>query len=149
MSEIFIGELGLPTPDVFLGVGSGSHGELTARVLMGVERTLIDTRPDLVVVAGEVNSTLAAALAAVKLDIPVAHIEAGLRSFDTAMPEEHNRKLTDSISALLLAHSPDAFDNLRAEGIDASRVHLVGNTMIDSVFQVPASCSLRASLGGV
>jgi len=134
MSEIFIGELGLPAPDIFLGVGSGSHAEQTARVLTGVERVLLDTGPDLVVVAGDVNSTLAAALAAVKLDIPVAHLEAGLRSFDSRMPEEHNRKLTDHVSSLLLAHSPDALDNLHNEGIADTRVHLVGNTMIDSVF---------------
>ena len=135
MSDVFISQLGLPEPDVFLGVGSGSHGDQTARVLVGMERVLMETGPDLVVVAGDVNSTLAAALAAVKLNIPVAHLEAGLRSFDEAMPEEHNRKLTDHMSSLLLAHSGSAIDNLRTEGIDPERVHLIGNTMIDTVFE--------------
>jgi UDP-N-acetylglucosamine 2-epimerase (non-hydrolysing) len=135
MSRVFIGELALPEPDAFLGVGSGSHGEQTARALVGVESVIVDARPDLVVVAGDVNSTLAAALAAVKLRVPVAHIESGLRSFDESMPEEHNRRLTDHVCEVLLAHSPDALENLAREGIDSSRVHLVGNTMIDSVFQ--------------
>lgn len=133
MSEVFLSELGLPAPDIFLGVGSGSHGEQTARALVGVERVLLEERPRLVVVAGDVNSTLAAALAAVKLDIPVAHLEAGLRSFDRRMPEEHNRLLTDHISSILLVHSASALDNLEHEGIDLTLAHLVGNTMIDSV----------------
>jgi UDP-N-acetylglucosamine 2-epimerase (non-hydrolysing) len=134
MSEVFLGELGLTTPDVFLGVGSGSHAEQTARTLVGVEQVLVEERPALVVVPGDVNSTLAAALAAVKLQIPVAHLEAGLRSFDPDMPEEHNRKLTDHVSSLLLTHSPGAVENLEREGIDPKTVHLVGNTMIDSLF---------------
>jgi UDP-N-acetylglucosamine 2-epimerase (non-hydrolysing) len=133
MSEVFIEELDLPAPDVHLEVGSGGHAEQTARALTGVARTLVRERPDLVVVAGDVNSTLAAALAGAKLAIPVAHIEAGLRSFDPAMPEEHNRRLTDHVSAILLAHSASAVDNLAREGIDPGCVHLVGNTMIDSV----------------
>jgi UDP-N-acetylglucosamine 2-epimerase (non-hydrolysing) len=136
MSDVFISELGLPQPDVFLGVGSGSHAEQTARALEGVARVLGERRPDLVVVSGDVNSTLAAALAAVKLGIPVAHIESGLRSFDSAMPEEHNRRLTDHLSTILLAHSSSALENLSAEGIDAGTVHLVGNTMIDSLLEV-------------
>ena len=123
----------MPEPDVFLGVGSGRHGEQTARTLMAVEEVLVDAPPDLLVVAGDVNSTLAAALAAVKLHIPVAHIESGLRSFDERMPEEHNRKLTDHLSSVLLAHSASALENLEREGIAADRVHLVGNTMIDSL----------------
>ncbi len=134
MSEVFLDELGLPEPDVFLGVGSGSHGEQTARALMGIETVLTERRPDLVVVPGDVNSTLAGALAAAKLQIPVAHLEAGLRSFDPAMPEEHNRKVTDHLSDLLLTHSESADENLAREGIDADRVHRVGNTMIDSLF---------------
>ena len=134
MSQVFFDELGMPEPDEFLGVGSGSHGEQTARTLVAVEKLLLDEPTDLVVVAGDVNSTLAAALAAVKLHIPVAHLEAGLRSFDEAMPEEHNRKLTDHLSHVLLAHSASALENLDREGIDPQRVHLVGNTMIDSVF---------------
>ena len=133
MSSVFFGELGMPEPDVFLGVGSGTHGEQTARALMGIEGAIVDEQPDLVVVAGDVNSTLAGALAAVKLHVPVAHIEAGLRSFDRSMPEEHNRRLTDAVSSVLLTHSEEALDNLRREGVDPSSVHLVGNTMIDSL----------------
>jgi UDP-N-acetylglucosamine 2-epimerase (non-hydrolysing) len=135
MSDVFLAELGLPKPDVFLGVGSGTHGEQTARALLGVEQVLLERRPQLVVVPGDVNSTLAAALAAVKLQIPVAHLEAGLRSFDTSMPEEHNRKLTDHVSSLLLVHSASAVDNLAAEGIAGAAVQLVGNTMIDSLLE--------------
>jgi UDP-N-acetylglucosamine 2-epimerase (non-hydrolysing) len=135
MSAVFLKELELPQPDVFLGVGSGSHGEQTAKALVGVEQVLLKKRPSLCVVAGDVNSTLAAALAASKLHIPVAHIESGLRSFDEAMPEEANRRLTDHLSAILLAHSDNAVVNLLSEGIDAARIHLVGNTMIDSVFR--------------
>jgi UDP-N-acetylglucosamine 2-epimerase (non-hydrolysing) len=134
MSDVFISELGLPVPDAFLGVGSGSHAEQTARALVGIEGVLIEEQPALVVVPGDVNSTLAGALAATKLQIPVAHLEAGLRSFDPAMPEEHNRRLTDHVSSLLLTHSPNAADNLAREGIDLATVELVGNTMIDSVF---------------
>ncbi len=133
MSDVFLGELGLPTPDVFLGVGSGSHAEQTGRALVGIEQVLAEERPELVVVPGDVNSTLAGALAAAKLQIPVAHLEAGLRSFDWTMPEEHNRRLTDHMSSLLLAHSPGAVENLGREGIDPASVHLVGNTMIDSL----------------
>ena len=132
MSDVFLDQLGLPAPDVFLGVGSGTHAEQTARALVGVEGVLTEHDPALVVVPGDVNSTLAGALAAVKLGIPVAHLEAGLRSFDPTMPEEHNRRLTDHLSALLLTHSRSAVDNLAAEGIDDG-VHLVGNTMIDSL----------------
>jgi UDP-N-acetylglucosamine 2-epimerase (non-hydrolysing) len=133
MSDVFLDQLGLPTPDVFLGVGSGTHGEQTARALTGVEQVLIDRRPALVVVSGDVNSTLAAALAAAKLEIPVAHLEAGLRSYDRAMPEEHNRVLADHMSDVLLVHSESAIDNLAREGIRGPQVHFVGNTMIDSV----------------
>jgi UDP-N-acetylglucosamine 2-epimerase (non-hydrolysing) len=135
MSDVFIGELGLPQPHAFLDVGSGTHGEQTAKALAGVERVLLDEQPSLVVVAGDVNSTLAAALAAAKLQIPVAHIESGLRSFDETMPEEANRRLTDHLSQILFAHSEGAVENLVREGIDLARVHLVGNTMIDSVLR--------------
>jgi UDP-N-acetylglucosamine 2-epimerase (non-hydrolysing) len=133
MSDVFFNELGMPEPDVYLGIGSGSHGEQTAKALVGVEEVLVDRRPRLVVVAGDVNSTVAAALAAVKLQIPVAHLEAGLRSHDETMPEEHNRRLTDHASRILLAHSPGAVANLGLEGIDPERIHLIGNTMIDSL----------------
>ena len=98
MSDVFVTQLDLPKPDVFLGVGSGTHAEQTGRALVGIEEVLLDRRPDLVVVSGDVNSTLAGALAAVKLEIPVAHVEAGLRSYDWKMPEEHNRVLTDHVS---------------------------------------------------
>jgi UDP-N-acetylglucosamine 2-epimerase (non-hydrolysing) len=133
MSAVFMEELELPQPDVFLGVGSGTHAEQTAKALVGIEQVLLEQRPALCVVPGDVNSTLAGALAASKLQIPVAHIEAGLRSFDETMPEEANRRLTDHLSRILLAHSVGAVDNLGDEGIDSSRIHLVGNTMIDSV----------------
>jgi UDP-N-acetylglucosamine 2-epimerase (non-hydrolysing) len=133
MSAVFLEELGLPTPDVFLGVGSGTHAEQTSRALVGVEQVLLDSTPALVVVPGDVNSTLAGALAAVKLEIPVAHLEAGLRSNDPTMPEEHNRVLTDHVSSLLLVHQKKAVDNLAKEGIVGEHVHFVGNTMIDSV----------------
>ena len=132
MSEVFVEDLDLPAPDVFLGVGSGTHGEQTARALVAIERVLVDRAPALVVVSGDVNSTLAGALAAVKLHIPVAHLEAGLRSFDRTMPEEHNRRLADHVSDVLLVHSESAVENLRHEGI-TDGVHLVGNTMIDSL----------------
>src|ERR687888_1352862 len=135
MSDVFVAELDLPQPDAFLGVGPGTHAEQTARTLMGVEKILLELQPALVVVAGDVNSTLGAALAAAKLQIPIAHIESGLRSFDNSMPEEHNRKLTDHLSAILLTHSPSAVENLAREGIDPASVHLVGNTMIDSLLE--------------
>jgi UDP-N-acetylglucosamine 2-epimerase (non-hydrolysing) len=135
MSAVFMEELQLPQPDVFLGVGSGTHADQTAKALMGVERVLLEHRSSLCVVAGDVNSTLAGALAASKLQIPVAHIEAGLRSFDETMAEEANRRLTDHLSRILLAHSQGAVANLINESIDRSRIHLVGNTMIDSVLR--------------
>jgi len=133
MSEIFLEELGVPAPDHMLEVGSGSHAEQTARVMERLEPVLADERPDLVVVPGDVNSTVAAALTAAKLQIPVAHIEAGLRSFDRTMPEELNRIVTDQLAEQLYIHSPEAEDNLHAEGIPAERIHLVGNTMIDTL----------------
>jgi UDP-N-acetylglucosamine 2-epimerase (non-hydrolysing) len=134
MSDVFVSGLGLPAPDVHLGVGSGSHAEQTARVLVGAEQVLLEREPSIVVVPGDVNSTLAVALAAVKVGTPVAHLEAGLRSRDWSMPEEHNRRLTDHVSSLLLATSADAVANLEAEGI-SDGVRLVGNTMIDSLLE--------------
>ena len=134
MSEIFFEELGVPEPDHMLGVGSGSHGEQTARVLERLEPVLRDERPDLVLVPGDVNSTLAAALCAARLGIPVGHVESGLRSFDRTMPEEINRVVADHLSELLFLHSPEAEDNLRAEGVaERSRIQFVGNTMIDTL----------------
>jgi UDP-N-acetylglucosamine 2-epimerase (non-hydrolysing) len=135
MSDVFLEQLALPRPDVFLGVGSGSHGEQTARALVGIERVLVEERPALVVVPGDVNSTLAGALAAVKLQVPVAHLEAGLRSYDPTMPEEHNRVVADHLSSILLTHSESAVENLAREGIAGPHVHLVGNTMIDSLLE--------------
>jgi UDP-N-acetylglucosamine 2-epimerase (non-hydrolysing) len=135
LSDGFIERLGMPQPDANLGVGSGSHAEQTAGVLEGVERDLEQNPADLVLVAGDVNSTLAAALAATKLNVSVGHIESGLRSRDPSMPEEVNRVVTDRVSDLLLCTSEDAVENLAAEGI-ASGVELVGNTMIDSLFRI-------------
>lgn len=135
MSDVFFRQLPLPAPHIQLEVGPGLHGSQTARALEGLEQTFIELRPDLVVVAGDVNSTLAGALAAIKLGIGVCHVEAGLRSFDNTMPEEHNRRLTDHVSSLLLTHSSDADTNLEREGIAPERVHRVGNTMIDSLLQ--------------
>ena len=136
MSSNFFRDLAIPQPDINLGVGSGSHAEQTAGVLIAYEEHLMRRRPDAVVVVGDVNSTLAAALAAAKLGIPVAHIEAGLRSRDWSMPEEINRVLTDRLSQWLFTPSADADENLLAEGIDPSRIHLVGNVMIDSLLSV-------------
>ena len=133
MSDEVLADLEFPEVDVFLGVGSGTHGVQTAKVLSAFEKVLIDTEPDVVLVAGDVNSTLACALAASKMGIAIAHLEAGLRSFDWSMPEEVNRVLTDRLSDVLLAHSPEAVENLQAEGICPGRVFNVGNTMIDSL----------------
>jgi UDP-N-acetylglucosamine 2-epimerase (non-hydrolysing) len=133
MSDDVLADLDFPDVDVFLGVGSGTHGVQTAKVLSEFERVLMEIEPELVVVAGDVNSTLACALAASKLGIAVAHVEAGLRSFDWSMPEEVNRVLTDRLSDTLFTHSPEAADNLEIEGIGQGRVHFVGNTMIDSL----------------
>jgi UDP-N-acetylglucosamine 2-epimerase (non-hydrolysing) len=133
LKDVFFAELPLPRPHVELETGSGMHGEQTGRALALLENAFLDLRPDLVVVAGDVNSTLAAALAAVKLQIPVCHVESGLRSFDWTMPEEHNRRLTDHLSSLLLTHCGDANENLGAEGISADRIAFVGNTMIDTL----------------
>jgi UDP-N-acetylglucosamine 2-epimerase (non-hydrolysing) len=133
MSKVFFEELGLPEPDLHLGVGSGTHAVQTARILVAFERVLAAERPDLVLVVGDVNSTLACALAAAKLRIPVAHVEAGLRSRNLAMPEELNRLLTDRISSFLFTPSADADANLVAEGHDPAHIHRVGNVMIDTL----------------
>ncbi|GHC76566.1 UDP-N-acetylglucosamine 2-epimerase (non-hydrolyzing) [Nocardiopsis terrae] len=133
MSAVFFRDLGLPTPDVDLGVGSGSHAAQTAALMVGLEKEFTRTTPGMVVVYGDVNSTLAAALVAAKLGVPVAHVEAGLRSFDNAMPEEVNRRVTDQLSDLCFATSPEAVGHLAAEGVSPNRVHLVGNPMIDTL----------------
>jgi UDP-N-acetylglucosamine 2-epimerase (non-hydrolysing) len=136
MSAVFLEELGVPEPDYMLGVGSGTHAVQTARVMERLEPVLIEEKPDLVMVPGDVNSTLAAALVAVKLGIPIAHIESGLRSFDRTMPEEINRVVTDQFADHLFLHSEEAIDNLRCEGIEDDRMHFVGNTMIDALMAV-------------
>jgi UDP-N-acetylglucosamine 2-epimerase (non-hydrolysing) len=133
MSDVFLEELGVPAPDRMLEVGSGSHAQQTARVMERLEPVLIEERPDLVIVPGDVNSTLAAALTAAKLDLPVAHIESGLRSFDRTMPEELNRVVADQVAEHLFLHSDEAVENLRREGIGEERMHFVGNTMIDTL----------------
>jgi UDP-N-acetylglucosamine 2-epimerase (non-hydrolysing) len=133
MSKIFFDELGLPTPDFYLGIGSGSHAVQTAGVMVAFEKILLEQRPDMVIVAGDVNSTIACSLVAKKMHIPVAHVEAGLRSFDREMPEEINRILTDAISDLLFVTEESGIDNLKKEGVDASKIFFTGNVMIDSL----------------
>lgn len=133
MSQIFLDELGIREPDVSLGVGSGSRAQQIARVIERLEPVLVQARPDLLLVAGDVNSTLGATLAADATNIPVAHIESGLRSFDRSMPEESNRLVTDALAALHFTHSPEARDNLLREGHDEATIHEVGNTMIDTL----------------
>jgi UDP-N-acetylglucosamine 2-epimerase (non-hydrolysing) len=133
MSDVFFSDLGMPLPDTHLGVGSGSHAEQTAKVMVGFESVCATEKPDLVVVAGDVNSTLACAIDCAKLLIPYAHVEAGLRSFDMTMPEEVNRIVTDRFCDLLLTPSSDADENLRREGIADQRIFRVGNVMIDTL----------------
>ncbi len=133
MSGVFFDELGLPTPDHFLGVGSGSHAAQTASVMTAFEPLLEDVRPDVVVVVGDVNSTLACALVAAKAGVPLAHVEAGLRSRDWSMPEEVNRVVVDRVADLLLVPSAEAADNLRREGYRPDQIHLVGNVMVDTL----------------
>ena len=136
MSKLFFEDLCMPEPDAYLHVGSGTHGQQTARIIERYEEYILSwKKPDLVIVAGDVNSTIACALVAKKLHIPVAHLEAGLRSFDERMPEEINRVLTDRISDLLLTPSEDGDANLLKEGVSAEKIHLVGNIMIDSLVE--------------
>jgi UDP-N-acetylglucosamine 2-epimerase (non-hydrolysing) len=150
MSAVFFRDLALPPPDEDLGVGSGTQAAQTAALLLALERSFTAARPDLVIVYGDVNSTLAAALVAAKIDLPVAHVEAGLRSFDDTMPEEINRRVTDALSSLLFVTSPEGADHLAREGVAPDRIHFVGNPMIDTLlaqrrrFDVEA---LRAELG--
>jgi UDP-N-acetylglucosamine 2-epimerase (non-hydrolysing) len=135
MSKVFFHDLGMPEPDIYLGVGSGTHAEQTGKIMIEFEKTCFAEKPDLVVVVGDVNSTVACALVASKLNIPVAHIEAGLRSFDRTMPEEINRILTDQISDFLFTTCEDANTNLKNEGIPDSKIHFVGNVMIDTLLR--------------
>jgi UDP-N-acetylglucosamine 2-epimerase (non-hydrolysing) len=136
MSDVFVQQLGMPAPDVNLQVGSGSHAQQTAAIMSQFELVVTEKKPSLVMVYGDVNSTIAAALVCAKLAIPVAHVEAGLRSFDRTMPEEINRVMTDQISDLLFTPSEDGNRNLAREGISADRVHLVGNVMIDTLVRM-------------
>lgn len=144
MSGRFFEELGLPQPDLDLGVGSGSHAVQVAQVMIALEPLLQREQPDLLIVVGDINSTLAGALTAAKLNIPVAHVEAGLRSGDRTMPEEINRLLTDQISDLLFTPSRDGDHNLAREGIPGERIHFVGNVMIDTLLRnLPRARALR------
>ena len=133
MSDVFFTELGLPRPDRNLGIGSGSHAVQTAALLVALETALLDERPGLTVVYGDINSTLAAAVVSAKLGFPLAHVEAGLRSFDMSMPEEVNRRLTDVLADLCFVTSPEGIDHLRHEGVPPERIHFVGNPMIDTL----------------
>lgn len=147
MSQVFFDQFRIPKPDYHLGIGSGTHGYQTGRALEALEKLFLEKKPDMVIVLGDVNPTLAAALAAVKIHVPIAHIEAGLRSFDMRMPEEVNRILTDHISDLLFVTENAGIDNLRKEGIDQDKMYLVGNIMIDALAgimpQVETSTILR------
>ena len=146
MNDVFFTELGIPKPDVHLDVGSGSHGAQTARILERYESHILASRPAATVVFGDVNSTVACALAAVKLGIPAVHVEAGLRSFDRTMPEEINRLLTDAICGLLLVSEPAGMRNLEKEGVDGAKVRYVGNVMIDTLMkQLPAARARNAA----
>lgn len=149
MSRIFFEDLKIPEPDFFLGVGSGSHAQQTARVMVEFETVLEKARADLVVVVGDVNSTLACALVAAKLLVPVAHVEAGLRSFDRTMPEEINRILTDHLSEYLFTTSADADANLLREGIPAAKIHLTGNVMIDTLRNCEPLARARNAAGSL
>jgi UDP-N-acetylglucosamine 2-epimerase (non-hydrolysing) len=150
MSRIFFEELGVGEPDHMLGVGSGSHAQQAARVMERLEPVLLEHEPDVVLVPGDVNSTLAAALVASKLLMTVGHVEAGLRSFDRTMPEEINRVVADSVSDLLFIHSPEAREHLLREGREESAIHYVGNTMIDTLVAMRSrldSARARAAVG--
>lgn len=151
MSEVFFRQLEIPEPDINLGVGSGSGTEQTAQIMIALEKVLLQSRPSMLLVVGDVNSTLAAALVAAKLQIPIAHVEAGLRSGDWTMPEEINRVVTDRLSDLLLTTERAAEERLEHEGIPRDRVHFVGNVMIDSLFaslaRAPGVDAILASQG--
>lgn len=146
MSTFFFNDLGLPEPDICLGVGSGTHAEQTGRIMIEFERVCFQEEPDLVIVVGDVNSTVACALVAAKLCLPIAHVEAGLRSFDRSMPEEINRILTDQISDYLFTTSEDAGLNLLREGIPESNIFFVGNVMIDTLLRFRAQARIKAKL---
>jgi UDP-N-acetylglucosamine 2-epimerase (non-hydrolysing) len=136
MSDVFFHELEIPEPEINLGVGSGSHAQQTGQILAQFEPVVLHYKPDLVLVYGDINSTMAAALVCAKVLVPVGHVEAGLRSFDRTMPEEINRLMTDQISELLFTPSADGDENLLREGIAAGKIHRVGNVMIDSLVRL-------------
>ena len=135
MSKVFFDDLNIPRPDLYLGVGSASHAEQTARIMLAFEQVLLECKPDLVLVVGDVNSTMACAITALKLRTPVAHVEAGLRSFDRTMPEEINRVVTDALSDLLFTTEESANENLQREGIPEEKIFFVGNVMIDTLLK--------------
>jgi UDP-N-acetylglucosamine 2-epimerase (non-hydrolysing) len=146
LSDVFFSQLEIPAPDVNLGVGSSTHARQTADIMLGFEPVLLQRKPDLVLVYGDVNSTVAAALVCAKLLIPVAHVEAGLRSFDHTMPEEVNRIVTDRLADLLFTPSQDGDENLLREGISPGKIHHVGNVMIDSLVRLlPAAMRCPAN----
>lgn len=147
MSDVFFQDLRLPEPDIHLGIGSGSHAEQTAGVMVAYEKILVERRPDLVVVVGDVNSTMAATIAATKLGITVAHLEAGLRSFDRTMPEEINRLVTDALADVLWTPSPDGDENLLREGVAPEKIVRVGNIMIDSLEMLRESIEAQDVVG--
>jgi UDP-N-acetylglucosamine 2-epimerase (non-hydrolysing) len=150
MSKVFFEDLGMPEPDIYLGIGSGSHAEQTAKVMVEFEKVCFKHEPSMVVVVGDVNSTIACSMVAAKLWIPTAHVEAGLRSFDRKMPEEINRILTDTICDILLTPSPDGDENLLKEGVAPEKIHRVGNIMIDSLMmnlERAGSCNIHSNLG--
>jgi UDP-N-acetylglucosamine 2-epimerase (non-hydrolysing) len=136
MSDVFFQQLGMPAPDVNLAVGSGTHAKQTAEIMIRLEPVMVERQPDIVLVYGDVNSTVATALVCAKLDVRVGHVEAGLRSFDRTMPEEINRLVTDQLSDLLFTPSEDGDENLRREGIPAEKIFRVGNVMIDSLVRL-------------
>ncbi len=150
MSEIFFDQLQMPKPDFNLGVGGGSHASQTARIMLELEKVIDEQKPDLVVVPGDVNSTLAAALVASKMGIPVAHVEAGLRSYDKTMPEEINRIVTDVVSDYLFVTEHSGMHNLRDEGMDDDKIFFVGNTMIDTLdanYEAIEACPITKEMG--
>lgn len=148
MSDIFFEQLGLPQPDIYLGIGGGSHAEQTGKVMMAFEKVVEQEKPDLILVVGDVNSTVACSMVGAKCHVPVAHVEAGLRSGDRRMPEEINRIVTDSLSELLFVTEQSGLDNLKAEGVADEKVHHVGNVMIDSLvhFRKKASSEILGKL---
>ena len=146
MSESFFEDLEIPKPDINLGLGGGSHTEQTAGIMLSLEREFQASRPDLVMVVGDVNSTMAAALVAAKLNIPIAHVEAGLRSFDRSMPEEINRLVTDVLSDFLFVSEPSGVENLVAEGVPRHKIHFVGNVMIDTLLRFQAKAAKSSVL---